>query len=79
MKDLQKLIAQRKAEAKNPENDWLLKKLEEIRKRSDDLHAILNGERTASPTLVDRVATLEAHSAEMSEALNMILEGVVEE
>ncbi len=43
MKDLQKLIAKRKAEAKNPENDWLLQRLEEIQKRREEFRKKLNG------------------------------------
>lgn len=35
-------------------------------------------ETTASPTLETRVDTLETNSAEMAEALNMILSGVTE-
>lgn len=42
MKDLQKLIAKRKAEIKNPENDWLLKRLEKIQKRREEFHKKLN-------------------------------------
>jgi len=42
MKDLQKLIAKRKAEVKNPENDWLLKRLEEIQKRREEFRKKLN-------------------------------------
>lgn len=50
-KDFQETLTQRKAEleekrkaeVKNPENDWLLKRLEEIQKMHEEFYKIMNG------------------------------------
>lgn len=42
MKNLQELIAARKKAIKNLENDWLLKRLEEIQKRREEFRKKLN-------------------------------------
>lgn len=41
--NIQELIAARKKATKNPENDWLLKRLEEIQKRREEFQKIMNG------------------------------------